>query len=133
MSEKKTEPRAWLTEGREKLGLDRQAFGVKVGCSEKLIDILEDGNGITHPHIAARIVHLIGGGAKRLNQLVHESHRAKKLPPAPPLLEDADDEIERWCMQCGKAYVPSGAGQRFCSISCAGRYRYAQKELEGNR
>lgn len=80
MSEKKIEPRTWLTEGRERLGLDRKLFGMVCGASEVLMTWLEEGLTITHPNIATRIVRTLGLGVDRYNEIVHPEHHAEVLP-----------------------------------------------------
>lgn len=53
----------------------------RVGCSLKLIEHLENGDySITHPVIAAKIAKEYGLDVSEYNQLVHESHRATRLP-----------------------------------------------------
>ena len=63
----------------------------KCGCSEYLIELLEDGDSeITHPKIAAWIAKEYGLNLNEYNQLVHSSHKAKKLPEAKPLVRYND-------------------------------------------
>jgi len=76
----KTKIRTWLINGREALGLDRQAFGVKCDCSDRLIWMLEETGTITHPQIAAAIIRLIGGSVDQYNDLVDKSHHARVVP-----------------------------------------------------
>jgi hypothetical protein len=76
----KTKPRKWLIRARERMRLDRQQFGVKCGCSDKLIYMLEETGTITHPQIAAQIVRFIGGDVENYNDLVDDSRRARVVP-----------------------------------------------------
>lgn len=55
----------------------------KVGCSPKLIDILEHG-GITHPRIANAIAAVCEADEEQRNSIVHETHRGKWTPPPKP-------------------------------------------------
>lgn len=80
MTDKKTEPRTWLIEGRKRMGLDRREFARICRCSERLIAWLEGGVTITHPNIAARIVRIVGGTVDQYNQLVAQCHQAKAVP-----------------------------------------------------
>lgn len=116
-------PRTWLTEGRERLGLDRKTFGMACGASEILISWLEDRLTITHPNIAARAVRLIGGTVEQYNSIVHKMHNAKKLPKAPKL-PGGEVLLPKKCMWCETAFLGHNKNQRFCSISCAGLYRH---------
>ena len=97
-------PRAWITKGREKLGLDRKEFGKRVGCSEALIYWLEEGVTITHPNIAARIVRAVGGTVRHYNQLVHKMHKARELPEPLPA-RPPEEPIIKKCERCGAEFV----------------------------
>lgn len=124
-------PRTWIRKGREKLGLAPKEFGKRVGCSEALVDLLEEGVTITHPNIAARIVHAVGGTVRHYNQLVHKMHKAKELPPAPPLKAQAGPMV-RECDMCGNTFIARTHSQRFCSISCASYSAHKErKERKG--
>ncbi len=131
MSEKKINPRAWLTEGRERLELDRKLFGMVCGASEVLVTWLEEGLTITHPNIAARCVRAIGGTVEQYNSMVHAMHKAKKLPKAPKLL-GGEVLLPKKCMWCGEAFLGHNKNQRFCSISCAGFYRHNHNKETAN-
>ena len=128
---KKIEPRTWLTEGRERLGLDRKLFGMVCGANEVLVTWLEEGLTITHPNIAARCVRAIGGTVEQYNSMVHEMHRAKKLPKAPKLL-GGEVLLPKKCKWCGVAFLGHNKKQQCCSLSCAGMYRYNKDKETSN-
>ena len=115
-------PRTWLTEGREKLGMDRQEFGNLCGCSEMLIRWLEEGVTITHPLIAAVIVRVIGGTVAQYNELVHPDRKAKVVPKVKmPGCRDAWKKPKE-CVECKRVFTPSNRNQIFCNMHCAGRH-----------
>ena len=70
-----------MIKARERMGMDTQALAVKCGCSEELIEHIESAGYITHPNIACRIVRVLKKGVGRYNELVHEDHRVRTLPP----------------------------------------------------
>lgn len=77
----------------------------RVGCSLKLIEALESGEfSITHPIIAAKIAKEYGLTVGEYNQLVHESHRATRLPN-PDRMKKRKASIEpnpdSWCIRNG--------------------------------
>ena len=70
---------------REAKNMTRGQMAKRCGCSEYLIELLEEGDReITHPKIAAWIAKEYGLELDEYNRLVHESHKAKKLPKARP-------------------------------------------------
>lgn len=81
----KIKRREWLIVARERRGMSPQDLAIRAGCSEELINRLEDAGYITHPNIAARIVRVLRlnnqTAVRRYNELVNEIHRADKLPP----------------------------------------------------
>lgn len=115
--------------------MDRRTFGQKVGASETLLCILEAG-GITHPNIAARIIHEIGGTVNEYNQIVHKTHRAKKLPKAEPIMVK-ETSWSMVCPTCKKGFIAYRKGQIYCSISCSSKNmqkeRKKKKEKEGKQ
>lgn len=123
--EKKITPNTWLTEGREKLGLDRKEFGNMCGCSELLITWLEEGTTITHPLIAAAIVRRIGGNVEQYNRLVHPIRHTGEIPKV--RMRKANDwKVARPCDFCGNGFIPAYKEQRFCSRSCGVHHRHAR-------
>lgn len=56
-----------------------------VGCSERLIEILEHG-GITHPNIAEAIATVCGATEDEKNSIIHEKHRNGYVDSAGPRL-----------------------------------------------
>lgn len=72
--------RDWLIEIRRKLGISREGMAKACKCSPYLIEIIEDGGAITHPHIAARIARRYGLPVERYNELVHPDHAARVVP-----------------------------------------------------
>lgn len=74
----------FLIQKRKAKGLTVRQMAVRCECSEALLWPLEvDDNWITHPLIAARIAKEYGLNVDEYNRLVHESHRAEKLPKPP--------------------------------------------------
>lgn len=70
---------------REEKNLTRGEMAKRCGCSEYLIELLEEGDReITHPKIAAWIAKEYGLTVDEYNQLVHRSHKTQKLPKARP-------------------------------------------------
>ena len=66
---------------REALGLTLHQMAQRCDCSEGLLSLLEEGDrDITHPHIASRIAKEYGLKVEEYNRLVHEKHKATKLP-----------------------------------------------------
>lgn len=127
---KSMKPRKWLTKGREKLGLSRFEFGQIAGCCEGLIGWLEEGTTITHPHIAARIVHAIGGNVRQYNSLIHQSHWKKELPKARPVKQQCM-LVKKKCEECGEEFETYRSAQRFCSINCSTKNAHkVRKERE---
>lgn len=51
-------------------------------CSEKLIEILEEG-GITHPNIADQIAKITRATERQRDSMVHDCHRTMPEPPKP--------------------------------------------------
>lgn len=84
----------WLKKWRRAHKLSREAFAAMVrvkdfserrpgtGCSERLIEILEDEKGVTHPKIAARIAQVTGATLAEYESIIPEIHRNGKLPKA---------------------------------------------------
>ncbi len=70
----------FLTNKRNALGLDIEEMAKRCECSKRLLYMLEDGGNITHPEIAARIAKEYGLSLKEYNALVHEKHRAMRVP-----------------------------------------------------
>lgn len=98
-----------------------------MGCSEALIDWLEEGVTITHPNIAARIVRAVGGTVRHYNQLVHKMHKARELPEPPPA-RPPEEPIIKKCERCGAEFVKKYNAQRFCSISCSSYNRHKERK-----
>lgn len=81
-------------------------MAIRVGCSVKLIEALENGEySITHPIIAAKIAKEYGLTVSEYNQLVHESHRATRLPNPDRLKKRHKASLEpnpdSWCIRKG--------------------------------
>lgn len=123
-------PRKWMIKGREKLGLSRIELGKSVGCSEKLIEMLEDGATITHPNIAARIAHKLGGTVRQYNQIVHRMHRVKELPEVEKIKPN-EDAMVRECPQCKRKFLAKSNTQRYCGVVCANTSRRKSGQEEG--
>lgn len=70
----------FMIDKRKALGLDIQTMAQRCRCSKNLLYMLEEGYDITHPEIAARIAKEYGLTVTEYNKIVHESHRAKRLP-----------------------------------------------------
>lgn len=71
----------FMIEKRKAKGLTVKQMAIRCECSEALLWPLEvDDNWITHPLIAAKIAKEYGLNVDEYNRLVHESHRAEKLP-----------------------------------------------------
>ena len=113
--------RTWLTEGRMKLGMDRQEFAAMCGCSEMLIGWLEDGTTITHPLIAAVIVRAIGGTVAQYNEIVHQDRRAKAVPKVKMPKRPDPWRKPRECPECSKIFAPGNKTQIYCGLRCAGK------------
>ena len=92
----------WIKKYRKEHRLSRDALAEKVikakidkhqvGCSGKLIDILEYG-GITHPNIAAVITMVCGGTAEDFDSIVHEDYRGKWKPGQKLMFESRYNDI----------------------------------------
>lgn len=73
----------WLKAWRREAGLSREALAARVrtkgygaiGCSERLIEILEDEKGVTHPKIADRIAKVTDATLAQRNSIVAKKHR----------------------------------------------------------
>lgn len=70
-----------------KVGISREVFASKVrrrgvGCSEKLIAIIEEG-GITHPRIAKKIAIVAEATKEQYESMIHEERRNGWAPPKP--------------------------------------------------
>lgn len=107
-----------MTEGREKLGMTRLEFGQICGCSETLITWLEDGVTITHPNIAARIVHTVGGTVEQYNGMIAAQHRTDKLPKVKSA-RHRTVPFSKNCEKCGERFIAYNKTIRFCCRSCA--------------
>lgn len=82
--------RQWLIDKRKALGLSRKAMGRECKCSERLLEILELDDGITHPGIAAWVAFRYGLTVEQFNMLVSEGRQVQELPPPkePPTLQE---------------------------------------------
>lgn len=78
--------REWMIRLREAKYLSDGDAAQLCGISRKLLWILEDEDGITHPRIADRIAHLYGMDVEQRNELCDERHALTKLrkPQKPP-------------------------------------------------
>lgn len=97
-----------------------------VGAGEQLQSILIAG-GITHPHIAARIVHAIGGTVEQYNEIVADKHRAGKLPKAQVIMVK-ERSWTRVCPVCKGEYVTYRTEQIYCCIGCATKRRHEKQK-----
>ena len=87
----------FMVRKREALGLTLQQMAQKCDCSMGILSLLEEGDqDITHPYIASRVAKEYGLSVDEYNRLVHEKHRASKLPkPVKAVHNDNIDEAWR--------------------------------------
>lgn len=70
----------WITEYRKKMQIGRLRFARAARCSERLIFMLEEGQGITHPIIANRIAEMCGATAEQRDSIAHGKHSGEWAP-----------------------------------------------------
>lgn len=122
------EKKHWIKAWRQARGLSREAFAAKVrtkdfsgsrsgtGCSERLIEILEDEAGVTHPKIATRIAKVTGATRAQWNSIVPEKYRRA----------ETDDEQAIDGQAAKRAYHSRSVVCIRADGSEIGRYRSAQ-------